>query len=30
VLEEMIGQAIDAGRVSECRACCANQALATA
>ena len=30
VLEEMIGQAVDAGRVSECRACCANQALATA
>jgi bacterioferritin-associated ferredoxin len=30
MLEKMIGDAIDAGRVSECRACCADQALASA
>lgn len=30
VLEQMIDQAVDAGRVSPCVACCSNRALASA
>jgi len=30
VLEELIDEAVDAGRVSACRACCGNRSLATA